>query len=467
MLDLSTHLSVDQTPLPRALAQRTSAIDDYSDLLDALARKQAKIGIIGMGYVGLPLARAFVDQGFGVIGFDVDAGKVTKLNRGESYIGHIAGASIAKMREDNRFQATDRMERLGEMDAIIICVPTPLTETRDPDLRYVVRSAQAIAAQLRPGQLIVLESTTYPGTTRHDVLGILEKTGLLAGTDFFLAFSPEREDPGNQHFSNTTIPKVVGGLDKRSQELAVQLYGQIVQKVVRVSCPEVAEACKILENTYRAVNIALVNELKVLFDRMGIDIWEVIEAAKTKPFGFQAFYPGPGLGGHCIPIDPFYLTWIARRYGLSTRFIELAGEINASMPAYVVGKVAESLNDCGKPIKGSKIALLGMAYKKDVDDARESPGLALLELLHHRGAVLTYNDPHVPELRSHGHPLPIEPMRSQPLTPSFLQAQDCVVLVTDHSDYDASWIVEQSRSVVDTRNMTKSVTRFRNKIVRA
>jgi UDP-N-acetyl-D-glucosamine dehydrogenase len=467
MLDLSTFLSVDDTPLPRALADRALATDEYSELFDAISQKRAKIGIIGMGYVGLPLARAFVNKGFGVIGFDVDAGKVAKLNRGESYIGHIAASSIVKMREHNGFEATDRMERLGEMDAIIICVPTPLTDTREPDLRFVVGSAEAIADKLRPGQLIVLESTTYPGTTRQDVLGILEKTGLHVGTDYFLAFSPEREDPGNQDFSNTTIPKVVGGLDKRSLELAVRLYGQIVQKVVRVSSPEVAEACKILENTYRAVNIALVNELKVLFDRMGIDIWEVIEAAKTKPFGFQAFYPGPGLGGHCIPIDPFYLTWIARRYGLSTRFIELAGEINTAMPAYVVGKVTETLNESGKAVKGSRIALLGMAYKKNVDDARESPGFALLEQLHQKGAVLSYNDPHIPELKSHGHPLPQEPMQSQALTPTFLQAQDCVVLVTDHSSYDASWIVEHSRLVVDTRNITRNVTRFRSKIVRA
>ena len=360
--------------------------------------------------------------------------------------------------KERRFDATDSFERLTEPDAIVICVPTPLTSARTPDLTYIVNSAKAVAATLRPGQLVVLESTTYPGTTRDVVLPILEKEcprSLKAGYDFFLAFSPEREDPGNAAFSTPTIPKVVGGLEPHSLELAAALYGNVVSQVVRVSTLEVAEACKILENTYRAVNIALVNELKVLYDRMGIDVWEVIDAAKTKPFGFQAFYPGPGLGGHCIPIDPFYLAWAARKYGMTTRFIELAGEINTAMPAYVVGKVAERLNELGKPIKGSKIALLGMAYKKDVDDPRESPGFELMDLFLQKGAHVTYNDPHIPVLPSMRH-YPHLHMASQPLTPEYLRDQDCVVVVTDHSIYDWNWIAEHARLVVDTRNAMRT-----------
>jgi UDP-N-acetyl-D-glucosamine dehydrogenase len=437
----------------------------YQALLDRIVKKYATVGIIGLGYVGLPLARAFTTAGLTVLGFDIDPDKVARLNRGVSYIGHIQSETLDEMLERG-FEATTRFERLAEADAIIICVPTPLTETRDPDLSYVVSSARAVAAVLRPGQLVVLESTTYPGTTRNVVLPILENGGLKAGRDFFLAFSPEREDPGNAHFSAPTIPKVVGGLDAHSSDLAVALYDQAVARTVRVSSPEVAEACKILENTYRCVNIALVNELKVLYDRMGINVWEVIDAAKTKPFGFQAFYPGPGLGGHCIPIDPFYLTWIARKYGLSTRFIELAGEVNTAMPAYVVGKVADALNRHGKPIKGSKIALLGMAYKKDVDDPRESPGFELMDLLLDRGAVVTYNDPHIPSLPPMRH-YPHLRMQSSPLTPEYLAEQDCVLIVTDHSAYDWAAIVEQARLVVDTRNATRGVSEQQEKIVRA
>jgi UDP-N-acetyl-D-glucosamine dehydrogenase len=437
----------------------------FAPLLKRIADKKARVGIIGLGYVGLPLARAFAAKGFPVLGFDVDPAKVTKLERGESYIGHIPPETVREMRQAG-FEATDRFDRLGEPDAVIVCVPTPLTEAREPDLTYIVRSAEAVAAKLRPGQLVVLESTTYPGTTRQVVQPILEAKGLKAGTDFYLAFSPEREDPGNQSFSAPTIPKVVGGLDPHSLELAAALYGQVVVKVVSVSTPEVAEAAKILENTYRAINIALVNELKVLYDRMGIDVWEVIDAAKTKPFGFQAFYPGPGLGGHCIPIDPFYLTWVARKYGLATRFIELAGEINTSMPGFVVSKVADALNDRGKPVKGSKVALLGMAYKKDVDDPRESPGFELMDLLLHKGAVVTYNDPHIPRLPPMRH-YPHLKMDSQPLTPAYLGGQDCVVVATDHTAYDWPTIVAQSPLVVDTRNATKHVTTHREKIVKA
>jgi UDP-N-acetyl-D-glucosamine dehydrogenase len=439
--------------------------DEHARLAERIANQTARIGIIGLGYVGLPLARAFADKGFAVLGFDVDPAKVAKLQRGESYIGHITADAIRIMRE-RHFDATSDFARLAEADAIIICVPTPLTSAREPDLTYIVNSTKAVAAALRPGQLVVLESTTYPGTTREVVLPILEAGGLRAGKDFFLAFSPEREDPGNPNFSAPTIPKVVGGLDAAALELAANLYGQVVVKVVRVSSPEVAEACKILENTYRAINIALVNELKILYDRMGIDVWEVIEAAKTKPFGYQAFYPGPGLGGHCIPIDPFYLTWAARRHGLNTRFIELAGEINTGMPDFVVRKLTDALNDHSKAVKGSKVLLLGMAYKKDVDDPRESPGFELMDLLLKKGAAVSYNDPHIPRLPSMRH-YPRLRMTSQTLTPELLGAQDAVLIATDHSAYDWPWIVEHAALVIDTRNATRGVTAHRERIVPA
>jgi UDP-N-acetyl-D-glucosamine dehydrogenase len=440
--------------------------DHHAALRSLIAEGRARVGIIGLGYVGLPLARAFTDKGMSVLGFDTDAAKVVKLGRGESYIGHIGDDTIKAMRAENRFDATHHFRRLDEPDAIIICVPTPLNEAREPDLSYIVASARAIAERLRPGQLVVLESTTYPGTTRDVVLPILEAGGLRAGKDFFLAFSPEREDPGNPNFSAPTIPKVVGGLEPKSLELAAMLYARVVVRVEQVSSPEVAEACKILENTYRAVNIALVNELKMLYDKMGIDVWEVIEAAKTKPFGFQAFYPGPGLGGHCIPIDPFYLTWVARKFGSATRFIELAGEINTSMPSYVVSRVADVLNDHAKPVKGSKITLLGMAYKKDVDDPRESPGFELMDLLLKKGAVVDYNDPHIPILPPMRH-YPHLRMSSRELTPEYLASQDLVLIVTDHSAYDWPRIVEHSPLIVDTRNATKAVASWREKIHKA
>jgi UDP-N-acetyl-D-glucosamine dehydrogenase len=435
-------------------------------LLDKIQSQTSRVGIIGLGYVGLPLARGFASRGFPVLGFDIDPDKVRRLQRGESYIGHISSATIREML-DRKFDATTDFTRLGEADAVIICVPTPLTETREPDLTYVVKSVEAIAATLRPGQLVILESTTYPRTTRDVALPILEQSGLKAGQDFFLAFSPEREDPGNLDFSTPTIPKVVGGLDRKSLELAAALYRQVVVNVVEVSSPEVAEACKILENTYRAVNIALVNELKILYDRMGIDVWEVIDAAKTKPFGFQAFYPGPGLGGHCIPIDPFYLTWIAKKYGFNTRFIELAGEVNTSMPGFVVSKVADALNDRGKAVKGSRVLILGMAYKKDVDDPRESPSFELLDLLLKKGARVAYNDPHVPMLPRMRHWPHLPPMESVKLTPEALAAQDCVLISTDHSAYDYDFIVKHAGLVIDTRNATKKVTANREKIVKA
>ncbi len=428
--------------------------------------KTAIVGVIGLGYVGLPLLNAFIKAGFTTMGFDIDHKKVETLRQGQSYIKHIPAEMIGQWLWSKQFTPTSDMGRLKEADCILICVPTPLNESRDPDMTYIEGTTEAIRAALRPGQLVVLESTTYPTTTRDVVLPILARTGLKSGSDYFLAFSPEREDPGNPDFQAQRIPKVVGGLDPVSGKLAEQLYGNAIVKVIPVSSAEIAEACKILENTYRCVNIALVNELKVLFDKMGIDVWEVIDAAKTKPFGFQAFYPGPGLGGHCIPIDPFYLTWLARKYGMTTRFIELAGEINAHMPDYVISRLMEFLNDQGKPLRGSKIALLGMAYKKDVDDPRESPSFVLMELLLARGAIVTYNDPHVPSLpKMRHHDVP--DMDSSPLTPEYLASQDCVLIATDHSVYDADFIVQHSKMVLDTRNATKNVKACREKIRKA
>lgn len=441
------------------------------ELAGKIDRGEALIGVIGLGYVGLPLVQAFVQAGFRTLGFDIDVRKVERLNRGESYIGHIPSAWIADWQAAGRFEATADHTRLNEPDAVLICVPTPLSDSRDPDLGFVEDSTRRIAEALRPGQLIVLESTTYPGTTRDVVAPLLAARGLRLGEDFFLAYSPEREDPGNPKHSARSIPKVVGGMDGASARLACALYSRAVVQVVPVANCEVAEACKILENTYRAVNIALVNELKVLCDRMGLDVWQVIDAAKTKPFGFQAFYPGPGLGGHCIPIDPFYLSWVARKHGLSTRFIELAGEINTAMPRYVVDKVVEGLNDDGKPVRGSRICLLGVAYKRDVDDPRESPAFELLELLAERGAVLSYSDPHVPVLPSMRRRPALAPasveMTSRELTAEFLSTQDVAIIVTDHAAFDYDHIVRHSRLVVDTRNATARVVEGREKILKA
>jgi len=447
---------------------QTTATAAGTELDEKIEEKTALVGIIGLGYVGLPLISAFTNAGFRCIGYDVDEAKVSSLTAGESYIRHISNEQIQDWNDREVLESTSDMERLNEADVLLICVPTPLSESRDPDLRYVEGTASAIAKVLRPGQLVILESTTYPTTTRDVMVPILEDNpaGLKCGTDFFVAYSPEREDPGNPDYTAAGIPKVVGGCDDTSRELACKLYSHAIVQVVPVASTEAAEACKILENTYRAVNIALVNELKVLFDRMGIDVWEVINAAKTKPFGFQAFYPGPGLGGHCIPIDPFYLTWLARRQGLSTRFIELAGEVNAGMPRYVIDRLAEFLNDAGKPIRGSRIAILGMAYKKDVDDPRESPSFELMKLLLERGADLTYNDPHIPKLRPMRH-YDVEPMSSQDLTPEYLQSQDCVLIATDHSAYDFDEIVKHSTMVLDTRNATANVVDGREKIRRA
>jgi UDP-N-acetyl-D-glucosamine dehydrogenase len=444
-------------------APSRSALSELENKIDS---RQATIGVVGLGYVGMPLIRAFVNAGFKTMGFDIDADKVAQLQAGESYIAHIEPEDIRDWQHREVFEPTADMARLSEADAILICVPTPLSLSRDPDLTAVKDTTQRIAQELRPGQLIVLESTTYPGTTRDVMLPILESSGLRCGDDFLLAYSPEREDPGNAHYTAAQIPKVVGGMDERSQRAAASLYGAAVVETVAVSSVEAAEAAKILENTYRAVNIALVNELKMLFDRVGIDVWEVIEAAKTKPFGFQAFYPGPGLGGHCIPIDPFYLTWMARCYGMTTRFIELAGEINTNMPQYVVQKVSNALNERGCAVKGSKICVLGVAYKKDVDDPRESPSFELLEQLTEMGAEVTYSDPYIPELpRMRRYRLPS--MRSQQLTGEFLSSQDCILIATDHSSLDYEFIAENARLVVDTRNATHAVREHREKIVKA
>jgi UDP-N-acetyl-D-glucosamine dehydrogenase len=422
----------------------------------AIDAKTARVGIVGLGYVGLPLVRTFVAAGFRVLGFDVDATKIERLKNGESYIEHISGKWIQEATGQGKFEPTANMTRLAEADAILICVPTPLTADRDPDLTYVVQTAEQIAAALRPGKLIVLESTTYPGTTRDVVRPILEKRKLRLGEDYFLAYSPEREDPGNPSFSTSRIPKVVGGVEDASRDLAVALYSKAVVQVVPVSSCEVAEACKILENVYRAVNIALVNELKVLFDRLGIDVWEVIEAARTKPFGFQAFYPGPGLGGHCIPIDPFYLSWLARQHGQPTRFIELAGEINAAMPDYVVERVGAALAEQSKSIRGARIAILGVAYKRDVDDPRESPAFRILELLGERGAILSYHDPHIPRLPKMRH-YEVRDLASEPLTAEYVAAQDCVLIVTDHAAVDYSLVAKSAKLIIDTRNVLSRV----------
>ena len=442
---------------------------------ESFAGKDIRIGIIGCGYVGLPLALRFADVGQRVTGFDTDQEKITKLNAGQSYIQHISADKIKQHVQGKRFDATTDFTRLREMDAVLICVPTPLDERREPDLSYVEKTAQSIAPNLQRGQLIVLESTTYPGTTEELVLPILEKGGLKCplargagsehvATDFYLAFSPEREDPGNKQYGLAQIPKVVGGINPASGRAAMALYAQIVSKVVPVSSTRAAEMVKLLENIFRCVNIALVNELKQLSLRMDLDIWEVIDSAATKPFGFMPFYPGPGLGGHCIPVDPYYLSWKAREYDFATRFIELAGEINTAMPYNVVDALVTALNGHEKSVKGSKILLLGVAYKKDVDDLRESPSLKLLELLSARGAVLDYNDPYFPALHKMRH-YDFSNMKSVELSPQRLASYDCVLIATDHTSYDYEAIVRNSKLVVDTRNATRHVKQDREKVV--
>jgi len=436
----------------------------YEKLYDLIEKKTARIGIIGLGYVGLPIVLRFCEEGFKVVGFDVDPEKIKLLKKGTSYIKHIPSEHIASFIKGSAssFTPTTDMAGLSEVDAVIICVPTPLSDKREPDLSYVEGTAREIAKHLRPGQVISLESTTYPGTTEEVLLPLFRANGLKVGSDFFLVFSPEREDPGRKDFTTKSTPKIVGGITPKCSKLGTMLYGGIVEKVVTVSSTQVAEMSKLLENIYRSVNIALVNELKLLCDRMSIDIWEVIKAASSKPFGFQAFYPGPGLGGHCIPIDPFYLTWKAREYDFSTRFIELAGEINTNMPYHVVTKVMEALNDKGRSIKGSKIMVLGVAYKKNVDDMRESPSMELIRILKEKGASVKYNDPHVPIAISHRKHFR---MTSTRITSDSLKTYDCVLIATDHAAYDYKWIVNNSRLVVDTRNATAGIKS--KKIVKA
>ena len=429
----------------------------HAGLLAKFSAGQACVGVIGLGYVGLPLCIGACNAGLSLIGFDIDAKKIEALARGQSYFKHIPAALTQALAGSGRFAATTDFARLSDCDAIIICVPTPLTAHHAPDLSYVLNTGRSIAAHLRRGQLVVLESTTYPGTTRDELRPILEAGGLKSGVDFYLAFSPEREDPGNPDFSASRIPKVVGGEGAEALALADALYASFVVKTVAVSSTATAEAVKLTENIFRAVNIALINELKVIYSAMGIDIWEVIEAAKTKPFGFMPFYPGPGLGGHCIPIDPFYLTWKAKEFGLSTRFIELAGEINVSMPGYVVAKLAEALDARQmKGLNGARLLLIGLAYKKNIDDVRESPALKLIALLEKRGAAVDYHDPHVPTLpptREHGA---IAGRKSAALTAAALAAYDAVVIVTDHDGVDYRLLADHARLIIDTRNACRA-----------
>lgn len=437
------------------------------DLLRRIDAGNIVVGVIGLGYVGLPLARACRRRGFRVVGFDIDPVKAERLNAGRSYFQHIPDADIALMIADGGFAATDDFSRLSEADVILICVPTPLARHREPDMTYVVGTGQTIARHLRRGQLVVLESTTYPGTTQELLRPILEASGLSVGTDFFLAFSPEREDPGNPHFETQTIPKVVGADDPASLRLTEAFYRRIVDKVTTVSSSATAEAVKLTENIFRSVNIALVNELKMVYERMGIDVWEVIEAAKSKPFGYMPFYPGPGLGGHCIPIDPFYLAWKAREYDVPTRFIELAGEINTAMPHYVIRHLADALDArfrCG--LNGATILILGVAYKPDIDDIRESPALYIMDRLLDRGARVIFHDPYVAVIGSTREHPRLTGMASAPLTPDVLEKADAALICTDHRTVDYDLVATRCRLVVDTRDATRRVA-DRSRVVKA
>ncbi len=433
-------------------------------IIQKIKEHQAVVGIVGLGYVGLPLMLRFTEVGFPVLGFDIDEVKVATLNRGESYIGHVPSTAIAERRgqeivlEEGRkkvlFEATIDYSRASEADAVVLCVPTPLNRHREPDLSYVRSTVNSLLPHLRPGQMISLESTTYPGTTEEELRSRVEEAGFVVGKDIFLVYSPEREDPGNPIYNTRNIPKVCGGSTRECLEVGQALYGEVMDQIVPLSSTRAAELTKLLENIYRAVNIGLVNELKIVADRMGIDIREVIDAAATKPFGFTPFYPGPGLGGHCIPIDPFYLTWKAREYGINTRFIELAGEVNTAMPHWVVGKVMDSLNERGRSLKGARILVLGLAYKKNVDDPRESPAMEIMEILRNKGAVLSYSDPHVPvfpPMRKHKFDL-----QSVELTPEALKNVNCVLLVTDHDDFPYDRIAAHAPLIVDTRGVYRN-----------
>ena len=434
-------------------------------LEEKITKRDYLLGIIGLGYVGLPLSLTFLRKGIPVLGFDLDQKKIDALLAGESYIKHVPAEELTGYIQKGKFNATADFNKLNEPDVILICVPTPLTQNREPDMQYIESTARSITQVLRPGQWIVLESTTYPGTTVEVLLPLLESTGLKGGKDFALAYSPEREDPGNPKYSTADIPKVVGGLDQDATRIASLFYKTALASVVEVSSTQAAEMSKLLENIFRSVNIAMVNEIKILCHRMGIDIWEVIRASSTKPFGFMPFYPGPGLGGHCIPIDPFYLTSKAREYDFPTKFIELAGEVNTAMPYYVVQRVMEGLNSKKKPLNGAKVLLLGMAYKKDVDDPRESPSFKLMELLQQKGAEVLYNDPHIPKIK------PVRnysfSLTSTPLTEETLAAMDCVLIATNHSAYDYQFILDHSDLVVDTRNACNGLRGAAEKVIQA
>ncbi|MCK4264408.1 MAG: nucleotide sugar dehydrogenase, partial [Candidatus Aminicenantes bacterium] len=421
--------------------------ENGSDLEKKIKKREARIGIIGLGYVGLPLVKTFLNKGFKVIGFDTDDRKVALLNQGKSYIKHVTGKDLKPFLLKKIFQATKDFRTLADVDVIIICVPTPLDAHKNPDLSFVLKTTRVISENLRKGQLIVLESTTYPGTTEEEMLPILEEGGREVGRDFHLAYSPERENPGDKIYTTSKIPKIVGGVTPSCKRITKALYDQIVVKTIPVSSPRVAEASKLLENIFRSVNIALVNEMKMIFERMDIDIWEVVEAASTKPFGFMPFFPGPGYGGHCIPVDPFYLAWKAKEVDYPTKFIELAGEINTLMPYYVVSKTIEALNERGKSIKGARILVLGIAYKKEIDDQRESPSLKIISLLQKKGAIVSYNDPYVPQ--SFGHrDYPGLKLKSVRLSEKKLKEFDAVVIATDHSRYNYDWIVKNSFLVI-------------------
>lgn len=442
--------------------------DQIAQMMHRLERSQSLVGLIGLGYVGLPLMLAFCSSGFRTLGFDIDPDKVAVLNRGESYLKHIGDQNIAFVRGSKQFEATHDFDRLAEVDVAIVCVPTPLGAHREPDLSFVVGTTREIAKRLRPGQMVILESTTFPGTTREVMKPILESTGLRSGTDFFLAYSPEREDPGNAEFGTASIPKVVAGDGETASRLALALYRRVVVNTIPVSSLDTAEAVKITENVFRAVNIALVNELKIIFNEMGIDVFEVIEAAKSKPFGFMPFYPGPGLGGHCIPVDPFYLTWRAREYGIATRFIELAGEVNTSMPQYVVERLRMELDRrFRKGLYGTRIVIIGIAYKKDVDDLRESPALAIVDLLIAAGAVVDYHDPYFPTILPTRKHMSLAGKASVSFDPESLGSYDAALIVTDHSAIDYEMLVRCVPLVVDTRNTIASDSPFAHVVARA
>ena len=432
------------------MPQTQSAGVSAAVLAEKIRARTARVGIIGLGYVGLPLAVEFANAGFSVTGIDVSEDKVGKVNAGESYVGDIPTATLAGLAQAGKLRATADFSAIAELDTINICVPTPLRKTKDPDMSYIVSACQEIARHFHPGLLVVLESTTYPGTTEELVLPMLEASGLKVGTDFFLCFSPERVDPGNPAFQTRNIPKVVGGVTAACTEMGRLFYSQALETVVPVSSTQVSEMVKLLENTFRMINIGLVNEIAMMCDRIGINVWEVIDAAATKPFGFMPFYPGPGLGGHCIPIDPFYLSWKTKQAGIEARFIELAGYINGQMPHFVVDKVQNALNDAGKPVKGSHIHIMGVAYKRDIDDMRESPALDIALLLQKRGGKITYSDPHVPKLRLEGLNLDAQPETTA-------AAADCVVIITDHTAFDYKGLAQNAKLIVDTRNALRGV----------